>query len=254
VNLEGLTEKTARRGTVYYENGVGEPAAKECRKCGEVKSIDDFAKKKSGLFGKDSKCKACDVMLTRITQQNNPEKSAEKSRKWYSQNRERVAERKRIYQEENREKANERARKWRRSHPDLASLVKQRRRARKSSLPDDFTAEQMIGVLNHFGGCALTGDSADIQWDHVIPLATGRVGTTYGNMIPLRRDLNQSKNNSNILEWFSANQERFELEQERFDRLIEWLGKANGMTVEEYRDYVYECHANPNAIDDAKAN
>jgi hypothetical protein len=57
-----------------------------------------------------------------------------------------------------------------------------------------------------------------------------------------------------FIEWVEANRQRFNLEQERFDRLIEWLGKANEMTVEEYRDYVYECHANPNANEDAEAN
>jgi hypothetical protein len=137
---------------------------------------------------------------------------------------------------------------------ETARLCLQRRLARKRYLPDDFTAEQLSQVINVFnGGCALTGERV-FHWDHVVPLSVGHGGTTYGNMIPLRGDLNISKSNRNIFEWFEANRQLFKLEQERFNRLIEWLGKANGMTVEEYRDYVYECHANPNEINDAKAN
>jgi hypothetical protein len=57
-----------------------------------------------------------------------------------------------------------------------------------------------------------------------------------------------------FIEWVETNRQRFYQDQKRFDRLIEWLDKANGMTVEEYRDYVYECHANPNEINDNVAN
>ncbi|MBO1583297.1 hypothetical protein [Bacillus sp. XF8] len=164
---------------------------------------------------------------------------------YYQENKEIKIEYSRKYREENKEKVAECGRKWRRENREICTLIYQRRRARKRALPDDFTTEQLNEILAHFeGGCVLTGDS-DIHWDHVIPIAIGHGGTTYGNMIPLRSDLNISKSDNNIFEWFEANRQRFELPQERFDRLIEWLAAANEMTVGEYRDYVYWCHANP---------
>jgi hypothetical protein len=122
-------------------------------------------------------------------------------------------------------------------------MYKERRRARERSLPDTFTLTQLNETLAQFnGGCALTGDSFAIHWDHVIPLATGHGGTIYGNMIPLRADLNVSKSDANIFEWFKTNKQRFELSQERFDALIRWLAQVNEMSTSEYRDYVYEAH------------
>jgi hypothetical protein len=223
---------------------------KECTKCGEWKQFVHYSKHNGGLGGKRSECKTCEAEYY----ENNKDRILENDRRYRAENKEREAERIRKWYENNKSRKNEARRKWRQNNRDKEMLTKQRRRARKASLPDDFTVEQMEETLEYFGGCALTGSKSDIQWDHVIPLATGNGGTLRGNMIPLRGNLNTSKYASNIFEWFEANRQRFNLEQWRFDRLIEWLGKANGMTVEEYRDYVYECHANPNEIDDAKAN
>jgi hypothetical protein len=113
-----------------------------------------------------------------------------------------------------------------RNNPDKNKLRQHRRRARRKSLPNDFTNEQMSQTYEYFGGCALTG-AAEVDWDHVVPLVSGFGGTTFGNMVPLRGDLNKSKNDANIFEWFERNKERFNLEQARFDRLIEWLASVN---------------------------
>src|SRR5699024_2349289 len=121
-----------------------------------------------------------------------------------------------------------------------------RRRTRKSKLPCNFTAKDLESLLRTFNNsCALTGRKDNLQIDHVIPLATGHGGAIYGNMAPLTGVLNSSKNDANIFEWFEANRQRFELSQDKFDRLIDFLAEANDMTVEEYRDYVYWCHKNP---------
>jgi hypothetical protein len=275
VNLEGLTEKWSKnpiesKRVKFYENAVGDIVYKVCTKCCEVKSVDEFGKNKACLGGRNSACKNCKSTSQRKNYAADPEKYAERSRKKYAANTENYRERdrkrrennpeyirnwrrenpeySRKYHEANRERKNEASRKWRIDNPERAVIQVQRRRARKSSLPDNFTPEQMASTFEYFGGCALTGDTANVQWDHVIPIATGYGGTTYNNMIPLRADLNLTKHTANLFEWFNANRQRFNLEQERFDRLIEWLGKANGMTVEEYRAYVYECHANPNEI------
>jgi hypothetical protein len=63
-------------------------------------------------------------------------------------------------------------------------------------------------------------------------------------MIPLRSDLNLSKSDGNLFEWFERNKERFNLAQSHFDRLIEWLARVNGMTTDDYRAFVNECFEN----------
>jgi hypothetical protein len=203
-----LTEMKNRKGTVYYEDN-GEIISKVCSGCHVIKTLDCFAILKIGLGGRVSDCKGC-----------------------------RVNE-----YESNRASEIERVSKWQRDNPDKVKLREQRRRARKNGLPYTMTNEQYHSTFEYFGGCALTGD-LDTQCDHVIPLATGHGGTTYENMVPLRNDLNKSKNDANIFEWFKRNKERLNLEQWRFDRMIQWLASVNGMTTAEYRSFVNECFDN----------
>jgi hypothetical protein len=209
----GIHGKRGSKGVAYYESSDGNILAKSCTKCGEVKKLDYFAILKLGLGGRVSICKECRVKDYEL----------------------------------NRQHEIERVLKHQRDNPDKNKLRQHRRRARKKTLPNDFAEEQMTVTHNYFGGCALTG-SSEIDWDHVVPLASGHGGTTYGNMIPLRSDLNKSKNDANIFEWFSANKERYHLSQERFDALVLWLAKANGMTTEKYQEHVYKCFNNANEL------
>ena len=126
------------------------------------------------------------------------------------------------------------------------------KRAIDVGLVGNVTKKQLTDVVGKFeGGCALTG-SDDFQFDHVIPIDTGRVGSVVENLIPLNSRLNSAKHARNIFDWFADNRERFGLSQRKFDELIEYLADINEMTVEEYRDYVYWCHDNPRTVDEIK--
>jgi hypothetical protein len=267
-----LTQKKNGKGTIYFVDENDAIVSKTCTKCSEVKTLDEFAENKEGLGNRRAKCLKCnnkgyattkdyDVRkLTRVkleTRDGISGKECTICGKWnamenYAKDKRGlggkesrckacVADFGRKLREANKEQESERIRTWRKANPEKEALRKQRRRAREKSLTDDFTKEQMAGTLAFFGGCALTGDTIDIHWDHAIPLATGQCGTTFGNMIPLRRDLNQSKNDSNIFEWFSVNKERFNVSQSKFDILIEWLAEVNDMTIEQYKTHVYKC-------------
>jgi hypothetical protein len=266
VNLQGLTKKVNRMSTVYYENNYSEIVAKCCGRCGEIKPIDDFTKSSAGLGGRKSTCRGCVSDLCK----SNRERISERTRNWKESNKERVKENDRRYYEKNKEKildysrswydANkehrlEKSRNWQQNNRDLGVLKTQRYRARKRGLLDTLTHGQYRKTLDYFeNACALTGRTVDIEKEHAIPLSIGHDGTTFGNCYPMSTGLNQSKGNRNIFEWFEANRQRFELSQERFDKLIAYLASANAMTVEEYRDYVYGCHANPRSIDELEAN
>ena len=250
MNLEGLSEKRTQKGTIYYENTAGEITLKVCGKCGLLKLMEDFAKNKAQLGGRNTQCKQCKSVIY----EENQERNLENAKKWREENKERHREGSRKWAEANKERKAETYRKWAINNRNKTALKQARRRARLAALPDTLTAEEYSKTLDYFGNaCALTGRTTDVEREHAIPLSTGHGGTTFSNCYPMASGLNQSKNDTNIFEWFNANKQRFNLEQWRFDRLIEWLGKANGMTVEEYRAYVYECHANPNAIDEDEA-
>jgi hypothetical protein len=201
---------------------------KECGICRTWIPLDNFADRKGGLGGKRSDCIECERKRNLQYFYDHHEE-----RRLYGIN----------YNKENREKLTEKLRKWYRDNPDKVAANNHRRRARKLSLPDDFTDEDMRKIYEEFGGCALTG-SDDVQWDHVIPLSTGYGGTTAKNMIPLRADLNLSKNDGNIFVWFERNKERFSLCQNKFNNLIDYLANMNGMSVDDYRSFVYGCFEN----------
>jgi hypothetical protein len=153
--------------------------------------------------------------------------------------------------QEEREKINAQRRGRYPLHRDKYIANVRKRRTNLSGLEDNLTSEQRKEILDFFKGCALT-ESSEFHWDHVVPISTGHGGTTYGNMIPLKEFFNISKKDRNIFEWFETNRQRFNLSQEKFDTLISWLADANEVSVDDYRDYVYWCHANPHSLEDLR--
>ncbi|MDQ0270741.1 hypothetical protein J2S17_002626 [Cytobacillus purgationiresistens] len=122
-----------------------------------------------------------------------------------------------------------------------------RRRSRLLALVNDFTGDDREEVLQKFEGkCAFTGKDVPLHFDHIIPLAVGHGGTTKANMLPIWQRINSSKNARNLFEWYEDNGDRFEVKPELFNKAVEYIAGLNGMTFAEYREYVYDCHANPN--------
>ena len=82
-----------------------------CRKCGQEKPLEEFAKNKECVLGHSHICKQC---------------KAEQSRKWHAANFEKARENNRKWHAANFEKAREKHRKWR-----AANLEKYRANASK---------------------------------------------------------------------------------------------------------------------------
>lgn len=123
---------------------------------------------------------------------------------------------------------------------------RQKRRAKEKFLPYDYIVDKIL-----YSECMLTGD-INPSIEHALPISIGHGGTTFGNCYPLRLDLNISKNDNHLFEWFEANKQRFELPQEKFVRLIDYLAVVNGLTSEEYREFYDWCFTNPRNIDEIK--
>lgn len=113
------------------------------------------------------------------------------------------------------------------------------KRAEKMGLQGNLTLNELNRILDKFGGkCALTGDD-DIQIDHIIPLSIKEVGTEIGNILPMRHDLNASKNADNIFEWYENNGKRFGVTEKTFEEVMAYVAELNGMTLSEYKEYTY---------------
>lgn len=191
-------------------NGV---RGKECTVCDRWLSLENYSKHHVGNGGLRTSCKDCNKKI---------------HADYYVENREKVLEKNNI---------------WSRANVERSIVVKQCRRASNLGLAEDLTVEQWKEALNYFGNrCALSGSNLDLTMDHAISLSTGYSGTTVKNVYPIERRLNSSKSNTDIFTWFNLNHKRFGLQQENFDRLIQYLAEQNGMTTQEYEMYTYECH------------
>jgi hypothetical protein len=270
MNLEGVTEKntckssTGKR-TIYFENVLGEIVSKVCSNCEKNKCITDFSVTKRNFSGRKPTCKECDSdkykkrtegLVSRHIKieslNGTPGRKCYGCRKWKKLECFHKDASKKHGKTRCKICTVKKSREWQKMNPDKVNLNVQRRKALKYALPYTLTADQYENVtLKFFGNsCAFTAEVVNLEIEHAIPISIGHGGTTFENCYPMASGLNQSKGDRNIFEWFEANRQRFELSQERFDRLIEWLASANAMTVEEYRNYVYWCHANPRTIDE----
>ena len=112
-----------------------------CRKCGQEKPLEEFAKNKECVLGHSHICKQCKAEQSRKWHAANFEKARENNRKWraanlekcreydrkyYAANSEKCREYARKYYAANSEKAREKHRKWR-----AANLEKYRANASK---------------------------------------------------------------------------------------------------------------------------
>jgi hypothetical protein len=230
--IKRINNGASKRNRLELEERGG-VLGKQCGGCSEWKPLDGFYKG-TALGDRKSMCKEC---------------ASNAGKKWRKTNRGYDV----MYHAKNKERHAEACKNWRQKNKDKRALYDQRREARMVNLPDTLTEEEYEYTLEYFSNaCALTGtpiDSGDVHCDHFIPLATGHGGTVFGNMVPLRADINVSKSDANAFEFFSTNMQRFNITQESFDRLAKYLADVNGMTVVEYRAYVYECHENPRNIE-----
>lgn len=202
--------------------------AKRCPKCGCTYPREMFRVNTARGNGLAVWCKHCEKNY----RARNAVRLREYSRAYYAANREALLQYKKEYYTENTESISHRGREYRRRNADrIASRrhayyrVNQeqflvyvlRRRARKRSLPDTFTADDWQAALDHFGGCCAACGRPPGLWhtiaaDHWIPLSSPDCpGTVPWNMVPLchsQKDgeagCNQSKLDRDPAAWLRA--------------------------------------------------
>lgn len=178
----------------------------------------------------------------------NREHKAEYNRQYHAENATHIAVRKARYYDANKQERRRYGRVYSRAYrvknpdytrsyrilsPEAGRLAKQRRRARKLSLPDTFTPADWQYALDAFGGCCAVCGRPPGLWhtlaaDHWVPLSKGG-GTTPDNIVPLCHSLrdgegscNPSKHGRDALEWLM---EKYGPRKGRaiFKRIQAWL-------------------------------
>lgn len=235
---------------------------KRCTKCGEEKPREMYCRDKDKRDGLHSQCKTCQreyrqrntdrkreqnrkyylentercLNYQREYYQQNAERRREYNRKYNQENAERISDGKREYyrenveqirkyRQENADNLRDYARKYRQTPRGKASntVTSNRRRARKQTLPDTFTATDWQFTLTHFNGCCAACGRQPGFWhtlaaDHWIPLNSPDCpGTVAWNIVPLchgNGGCNNQKKSRDAAEW-----------------LIEKFGKRKGRAI-----------------------
>ncbi|WP_443078263.1 HNH endonuclease [Streptomyces sp. SP17KL33] len=165
-------------------------SAKRCTKCGEVKALKEFYKRKNRAGGLESRCKEC----TRAD-----------SAKWTAANRERRAELSAKWNVANRERRAELSAKWSAENPDSVATKNARRRARKRNVPHEPYSRS--DIFTRWGGSCAYCDAPAEHLDHVHPLSKGGADAPH-NLVPACAPCNLSKGARTLAEWSATFQRK----------------------------------------------
>lgn len=140
-----------------------------------------------------------------------------------------------------RECFNKRQREYLREHKDWKVVYRQRDRARQFGAPDNYTLEDYLELKAFANGrCMISGKKTDkLQVDHVMTLSKKVLGSTKGNIILVCEEVNQAKRDMSLFEFLQSERSRGLVDREQFERTIRYLADANGMTPQEYLDFLY---------------
>lgn len=208
---------------VYQQPSLFEQS-KVCKRCGEAKSLPEFAWcKRDGYRGI---CLACQRAANHAHYWKNPEKARENARRYQKENMPKVRERNRRYRAANPNKVREMGRrgcrKWAKTHreynaaryaiyrqekPEINRLQQHRRRARVRLVGSDFTRTQWIESLTYFGGhCAYCGQPCErLEIEHMTPISRGGADTA-ANIVPSCKSCNTRKHDKTLIEWLAYDQ------------------------------------------------
>jgi hypothetical protein len=249
--------KRKKRGTSQVKEDGNGDKLKLCLKCKKWYPLSNFGKKHKCIEGLSPECIGCqgirESQRWEHLKENNPEKYGdrlEKMSKYYYKDHEKNLARKRDHYAKNKENIIQKTVAWQRNNPESRRRYKANRSAMKRHLTKTMTKEQYDMVLQDWDYCCALKLSQKYEWEHFIPLSWGHGGTYLGNVYPLDRSLNYSKRHKNPFEWMNYYQEY----QEPFTTLVNYLAGQNGLTPDEFREFVYWCDENRRTAEQVKAD
>lgn len=135
---------------------------KQCSKCKEEKSFDNFHKNTCNKDGYNYQCKTCRkegcAKYFSSLSQEEKQKRVEQKRKWAGANKERVREYSKIYSQKNL--------------PLRAAAQKKREAAKKKRMPPWLTSSDLLRIRCYYQVAAMRSKETGFKWhvDHIVPL------------------------------------------------------------------------------------
>jgi hypothetical protein len=102
--------------------------------------------------------------------------------------------------------------------------------------------------------CELTGQDNDVTMDHFIPIEWGHGGVYLGNIYFISRKLNSSKSSINPFKWIQKTEVLDEIDIFKWNELISRLAEDNGITINEFKEYVNWCEKNKRSLKKLEKN
>tara|TARA_R110002096_G_scaffold44342_6_gene119198 strand:+ start:123 stop:671 length:549 start_codon:yes stop_codon:yes gene_type:complete len=143
--------------------------SKKCSKCGEVKPLTDFGKRKDSKDGRRCQCKSCIAVANKAYHEANKERIAEISKVWREANKERIYAVNKVWREAN------------------IGTIMERSRAREQDLIESIPEGQEDEVNRIWSECP-----EGYQVDHIYPFSKGGT-TSVDNLCYLPGTVNLSK-------------------------------------------------------------
>ena len=201
---------------------------KKCTKCGEIKHISRYSKKKGRKYGVNSYCKECNREYHKQYREDNKEYIKGYQKEYYKNNKDKIKKKQKEYYKNNKDDVLEYQKKYRKNNPDKIFNNDSKRRFKENTQGNGISQEQWYECFEFFNwecaysGIQLTKDSRNL--DHIVALDNGGEHEIW-NCVPIFDKYNFQKKTSDMLEWY--------LQQEYFD--IDRLTK-----IYEWRIYAYE--------------
>lgn len=210
---------------------------KICSKCVELKSLDEFHRHSSCKDGHREICKSCRIPQT--TDYYNKHKN-ELRVYWvqhYKTHRQTIIARSVVYQATHREQKRRNQSVYNQKNKDKHRIKEQRRRARKLSLPMEFTDDNWKTALEYFHGCcAYCGNPprlfdihAVLHAEHFIPLSSIHCpGTIPTNILPACQECNFNKRDLDPTLWMNKRfgKRKAKTILNKIQQYFEWVEEA----------------------------
>lgn len=171
---------------------------KTCNKCGQLKSLEEWAKKSSTKNGLDYCCKLCRNATGRASYHKNRDQISIRRKSNFEQKAKNAVITKKWYKA-NPEKAKKLWSDWAKNNPDKTAKKNGVRRSRLRNAMTYLITDKQIKALRA-GPCFYCGSSIAIALDHVIPISRGG-NHSIGNLVSACKPCNSSKRDKFITEW-----------------------------------------------------
>lgn len=101
----------------------GKMNAKVCKKCGEIKLLNEFSRHPTCKEGYNTLCKSCVNLKSREWYGENRERDCANGKRWYSENKEKRVVTIKIWADANKEKTRERSKLWAAKNKERRSVT-----------------------------------------------------------------------------------------------------------------------------------